>query len=668
MSDRSLTAKNRFIATIMMCMLVVGVLFLSSENLRPAQAQVEAQQVLHNLGTTKGCDGPKLVGQKVDCTILVANTVLFDGAGDTWLLTEVFDTVTSGTGPVRVPTVGNLPIVAVLGGTTCTPVAFDPDTAPISLALPCTIPTGGSVSFKSNTYVIQQGDPDPLADTSKAMGTDQCTGTSNNCPANQPLPFFAAGTTDIIHPSTVFTKTADPTSGVAPLTVTFTYTEHNDGDVPLTDVTVTDLNNPGCGPFTASGPNRQPDAPGDNDNLLEPSETWKWTCVVIFSSTGTFTNTAFARTSVCGQTNGQQPTTCTQTLGVVNTGDPNCVASDTIICEAEERDDATIIVTQRPTSGQPGNIKIIKDTVPNDTQNFEYTTTGGLAPSSFKLDDDGDGALSNIRTYTRVVAGSYTVTELPVPGFTLGSLTCKDPDNGTTITGSKANIDLDAGETIICTFKNLKTPSPCIGGTLASQPEDPISMTTTVSSANGNNKIAKTVHAEKQVFDCFLEQGNVPVIADVTIVAEIFEDMTTKKVIHKQVEVVTCVKRTDGKILGCRIDIPSSNVVVVNHCSEEDVLHPQEMNTVTRNGNGIVKTIEAQKEVFTCTLATTDPTDDKKVDIVIFTEIWEDLKNITHTPPDPTVLKTFLSMRCVIKIDTVTVEACVITQPQQIFP
>ena len=38
----------------------------------------------------------------------------------------------------------------------------------------------------------------------------------------------------------------------------------------------------------------------------------------------------------------------------------------------------------------PGSITIIKNAIPDDPQDFSFTTTGGLTPSTFALDDDAD--------------------------------------------------------------------------------------------------------------------------------------------------------------------------------------------------------------------------------------------------------------------------------------
>ncbi|WP_337731938.1 MULTISPECIES: right-handed parallel beta-helix repeat-containing protein [unclassified Pseudoxanthomonas] len=113
--------------------------------------------------------------------------------------------------------------------------------------------------------------------------------------------------------------------------------------------------------------------------------------------------------------------------------------------------------TATDTDVQSGSIVIIKDALPNDAQDFVFTTTGtGL--SDFSLDDDADATLPNIHTFTDLATGSYTVTETTVAGWTLTNLVCVDPDSGSTVnvgTGA-ATLDLDAGETITCTYTNSK--------------------------------------------------------------------------------------------------------------------------------------------------------------------------------------------------------------------
>ena len=192
------------------------------------------------------------------------------------------------------------------------------------------------------------------------------------------------------------------------------------------------------------------------------------------------------------------------------------------------------------------------------------------------------------------------------------------------------------------------------------QPEDSISMNTIVSKG-----IAKTVHAEKQVFVCVTEQ-RVQVIVDLTTIAEIYESMDLvngqpQAPIMKQVEVITCLKGLEtAQVVSCdAIGAPTDAPIPLTGCRENFVGQPQEMNTVVK-GN-VVKTIESQKEVFLCDV-NTDQQDDKKVDIVVFSEVWEKPTNLEEDPPlNPVILKTFQSMRCLVNLQTSLpeVESCI---------
>jgi len=79
------------------------------------------------------------------------------------------------------------------------------------------------------------------------------------------------------------------------------------------------------------------------------------------------------------------------------------------------------------------SITIIKDAVPDDPQDFSFTSnissgtcTLDATPAAFVLDDDpGSSPPSNTETCTNVTPGSYTVTETdPTPAFDLTALVC----------------------------------------------------------------------------------------------------------------------------------------------------------------------------------------------------------------------------------------------------
>jgi hypothetical protein len=122
----------------------------------------------------------------------------------------------------------------------------------------------------------------------------------------------------------------------------------------------------------------------------------------------------------------------------------------------------------------------------------------------------------------------------------------------------------------------------------------------------------------------------------------LYENIDDREVIETNAVVTTCLKEPvifgfgGATVIDCESYIPSAQPVPVTDCREMGAItHPQEMNTV--NKGSIAKTIEAQKEVFLCEFGGVG----KKVDIILFTQIYEDLN--TQTVIDV----QFHSMRCV---------------------
>jgi len=114
----------------------------------------------------------------------------------------------------------------------------------------------------------------------------------------------------------------------------------------------------------------------------------------------------------------------------------------------------TVIVTF--TNEGHGKVTVVKDAVPNDPQDFDFTTD--LGPS-FTLDDDADGTLSNTKIFSNVDAGTYYVTETVPSGWDLTSISfAGDTDGGSSSAGSTATIDLDPGEQITVIFTNARAP------------------------------------------------------------------------------------------------------------------------------------------------------------------------------------------------------------------
>src|SRR6185295_16360977 len=95
-----------------------------------------------------------------------------------------------------------------------------------------------------------------------------------------------------------------------------------------------------------------------------------------------------------------------------------------------------------------------KDAQPNDPQDFSFTAGGGLSPTSFSLDDDADGTLSNTRTFANVPAGAgYSVSETVPGGWDQTGASC---DDGSPV----SNIDVGNGETVTCRFTNSELGYP----------------------------------------------------------------------------------------------------------------------------------------------------------------------------------------------------------------
>jgi len=106
----------------------------------------------------------------------------------------------------------------------------------------------------------------------------------------------------------------------------------------------------------------------------------------------------------------------------------------------------------------PAIITIIKDAVPDNAQDFSFTTSG-TELSDFSLDNDSDPTLSNERVFTITNFTSNngdtkTITESPQGGWLLTGLICND-NNGSVNPGTRtATLSVVEGENMACTFTN----------------------------------------------------------------------------------------------------------------------------------------------------------------------------------------------------------------------
>lgn len=96
-----------------------------------------------------------------------------------------------------------------------------------------------------------------------------------------------------------------------------------------------------------------------------------------------------------------------------------------------------------------GTIRIVKSTTPAGGTGFPFTET--ITNGGFNLADGG------VQVFTAVPAGTYTVTEGVVSGWSLTDLTCSDSDSTGNPFSRTATINLAGGETVTCTFRNLQS-------------------------------------------------------------------------------------------------------------------------------------------------------------------------------------------------------------------
>jgi hypothetical protein len=111
-------------------------------------------------------------------------------------------------------------------------------------------------------------------------------------------------------------------------------------------------------------------------------------------------------------------------------------------------------------NAKEGSITIVKDSLPDDPQDFEFDPSSNLQITNFLLDDDPDSPRLSQETFPDLdVPATYSVKEVSIPsGWELTDIDCAG--GGTDTTGSlataTATIELDAGEAVVCTFENTK--------------------------------------------------------------------------------------------------------------------------------------------------------------------------------------------------------------------
>jgi uncharacterized repeat protein (TIGR01451 family) len=104
-----------------------------------------------------------------------------------------------------------------------------------------------------------------------------------------------------------------------------------------------------------------------------------------------------------------------------------------------------------PAPPTTGTIRIRKTSVPSGGTGFAFDSDIATAPGAFTLDDGQE------EEFLDVPAGSYTVTETVPAGYDLTDVSCSDADSVGNPFEAAATVNLEGGETVVCTFTNLLT-------------------------------------------------------------------------------------------------------------------------------------------------------------------------------------------------------------------
>jgi hypothetical protein len=106
-------------------------------------------------------------------------------------------------------------------------------------------------------------------------------------------------------------------------------------------------------------------------------------------------------------------------------------------------------------AAQTATLKIVKDAVPDDPQDFFFLF--GNSGGSFVLDDDGgtDATYLNHTTLAGISTGMWTISENEVPGWTLTGISCEPAVyHYVDLATRSVVVYLQAGANVVCTFTN----------------------------------------------------------------------------------------------------------------------------------------------------------------------------------------------------------------------
>ena len=345
------------------------------------------------------------------------------------------------------PKVGNV-TQGVVDGSGCLPsgqTLADPRLCAITNSgtlnnVPWLTASSGGVDHSVPTVQFYEGGIDLTAITGSSCVARAIGDTRSSASPTATLFDFASEPFSVCHPSTSLTKTSDAAlvNGVPTVhvnqSVTYTYRETNTGTDPLTNVSVTDDKCAPVNPTNASnGYNVGDSTTAGTLGVLDPGETWTYTCSTSYSASGSVTNTAVA-SGTDALVGNATITWC---------ADANNPPAGTI-CSQNERAQYTVTVINPGTS----LTKVAAATsTATGTQSSLVIHSGDTVYYTYRETNSGDAALTNV-SVTDDRCSSVNPTNAS-NGFNIG-------DSTTTGTLGK----LDPGETWTFTCSTTVSAGP----------------------------------------------------------------------------------------------------------------------------------------------------------------------------------------------------------------
>lgn len=107
-----------------------------------------------------------------------------------------------------------------------------------------------------------------------------------------------------------------------------------------------------------------------------------------------------------------------------------------------------------------GQITIVKNAIPDSTQDFHFTSNIP-GSESFTLDDEtgsSTDAVPESATFPGLDAGTYTFTELATAGWYLDEISCPNISEKKNLQTGSLSLTIAAGQNVTCTFTNRLVP------------------------------------------------------------------------------------------------------------------------------------------------------------------------------------------------------------------